>query len=99
MDYLYRADAWQALYTAVATATAALTGLLFIAFSLNLHTIVKVPMHRARAREIFGMTLSLLVLAVLMLIPNQAHRVLGSELIAVWSSSNLEDSSGLSPRS
>ena len=82
MDSLYRAEAWQALYTAVASATAALSGLLFLAFSLNLHTIVKVPMHRARAREIFGMTLSLLVLSVLMLIPEQDHRVLGSELIA-----------------
>ena len=36
MEYAYRADAWQALYTAVAGATAALTGLLFIALSLDL---------------------------------------------------------------
>jgi hypothetical protein len=76
MDYVYRADAWQALYTAVAGATAALTGLLFIALSLNLHTIIKVPTHRARA------TLSLLVLSLLMFIPEQDRRVLGSELIA-----------------
>ena len=82
MEYLYRADAWQALYTAVASATAALTGLLFIAFSLNLRTILKVPVHRARARETFGITLSLLVLSVLMLIPQQDHRMLSSELIA-----------------
>ena len=82
MEYVYRADAWQALYTAVAGATAALTGLLFIALSLNLHTIIKMPTHRARARETLGATLSLLVLSLLMLIPGQDRRVLGSELIA-----------------
>jgi len=82
MEYVYRADAWQALYTAVAGATAALTGLLFIALSLNLHTIIKVPTHRARARETLGATLSLLVLSLLMLIPEQDRRILGSELIA-----------------
>jgi hypothetical protein len=82
MDDLYRVEAWQALYTAVASVTAALSGLLFLAFSLNMQTILKVPLHRARAREIFGMTLSLLVLSLLMLIPQQDHRVLGGELIA-----------------
>lgn len=82
MEYSYQADAWQALYIAVASATAALTGLLFVALSLNLHTIIKVPMHRARAREVLGITLSLLVLSLLMLIPEQDHRALGSELIA-----------------
>jgi hypothetical protein len=82
MEYVYRADSWQALYTAVAGATAALTGLLFIALSLNLHAIIKVPTHRARARETLGATLSLLVLSLLMLIPGQDRCVLGSELIA-----------------
>ena len=82
MEYAYQADQWQALYATVAGATAALTGLLFVALSLNLRTIIKVPAHRARAREILGCTLSLLVLSLLMLIPGQDRRVLGSELIA-----------------
>lgn len=82
MEYAYRADAWQALYTAVAGSAAALTGLLFIGLSLNLRTIVKTPEHTARARETLGGLLSLLVLSILLLIPGQDRRVLGSELIA-----------------
>ena len=81
MEYAYRADAWQALYTAVAGAAAALTGLLFIALSLNLRTIVKIPMYRARARETLGGLLCLLVLSVILLIPGQERHVLGVELI------------------
>ena len=82
MQYAYQADQWQALFTTVASATAALTGLLFVALSLNLRTIIKGAALRARAREILGCTLSLLVLSLLMLIPGQNRRVLGSELIA-----------------
>ena len=81
MEYAYRADAWQALYATVGGSVATLTGLLFIGLSLNLRTIVRVPMHRARAREAFGGLLSLLVLSLLMLIPGQDRHVLGSELI------------------
>jgi modulator of FtsH protease len=81
MEYAYRAEAWQALYTAVAGSAAALTGLLFVALSLNLRAILTSPEHRARARETFGGLLSLLVLSVLLLIPGQDRRVLGVELI------------------
>jgi hypothetical protein len=82
MEYAYRADAWQAFYTAVAGSAAALTGLLFIGLSLNLRTIIKTPEHTARARETLGGLLSLLVLSVFLLIPGQDRRVLGSEFIA-----------------
>lgn len=81
MQYLYQADQWQVLFTTVAGATAALTGLLFVALSLNQRTIIKVAALRARAREILGCTLSLLIISLLMLIPGQDRRVLGSELI------------------
>ena len=50
--------------------------------TLNLRTILKTPEHTARARETLGGLLSLLVLSVLLLIPGQDRRVLGSELIA-----------------
>lgn len=81
MDYAYRADTWQVLYAAVAGSAAALTGLLFIALSLNLRTIIKTPEHTARARETFGGLLGLLVLSVLLLVPGQDRRVLGTELL------------------
>lgn len=82
LKYAYRAEAWQALYTTLAGSAATLTGLLFIALSLNLSTILTVPAHRARARETFAGLLSLLVLSILMLIPGQDRHVLGIELLA-----------------
>jgi hypothetical protein len=82
MEYAYRADAWQALYTAIAGAMAALTGLLFIALSLDLPTVIKVPAYRAQAREALSGLLFLLVLALLLLVPGQDHLLLGGELIA-----------------
>ncbi|MBV9021270.1 MAG: hypothetical protein JOZ71_11200 [Ktedonobacteraceae bacterium] len=82
MEYAYRAEAWQAMYTTVASATATLTGLLFIALSLDLSTIIKMPTYRARARETLGGLLCLLVLSIFLLIPGQDRRVLGGELIA-----------------
>jgi len=60
MEYASRVDTWQALYTAVATATAALTGLLFIALSLDLPTVIEVPEYRAGAREALSGLLFLL---------------------------------------
>jgi hypothetical protein len=67
MDYAYRADAWQALYTAIAGSAAALTGLLFIALSFNLRTILKNPASRGHAREMLGAFICLLVLSIFML--------------------------------
>src|SRR5258708_22784257 len=64
MEYVYRADTWQALYAAVAGSAAALTGLLFIGLSLNLRIIVKNSLHTARARETFGRMSSLLILFI-----------------------------------
>lgn len=81
MDYFaYQPGAWQTFYAAIAAASATLTGLLFVGMSLNLRTILKIPSYRARARETFGVLLSLLVLALFVLIPGQAPSVLGWEL-------------------
>lgn len=82
MEYAFRVDVWQALYTAVASAVAALTGLLFIGLSLNLRTIIKTPAHKARARQTFAGLLALLILSLLLLIPGQDRRLLGAELLA-----------------
>jgi hypothetical protein len=82
MDDAYRVDAWQPLYATVASATAALTGLLFVALSLNLRTIIRVPAHRARASEALGGMLSLLVLSIIMLIPGQERHFIAFELFA-----------------
>jgi hypothetical protein len=83
VEFAYRADGWQDFYTAVAGASAVLTGLLFVGLSLNLRTIIRSPAHKARAREALAQLLSLLVLAVIVLIPGQSRRILGTELIAL----------------
>jgi modulator of FtsH protease len=82
MEYAYQANAWQSLYTTVAAAAAALIGLLFVGLSLHLRAIIATPEHTARAREMFGGLLSLLVLSVLLLIPGQDRWALGGELLA-----------------
>jgi hypothetical protein len=79
----YRPDSWQALFGAVAAASAALAGLLFVGLSINLMTIVGTPEHLARARETLGQMLGLLVLSIILLIPGQNRFILGIELIVL----------------
>lgn len=77
----YQAQTWQTFYAAVAGTSATLTGLLFVALSLNLRTILRGAAHRARARETLGGLVGLLVLGLLMLIPGQSTSALGLELL------------------
>lgn len=81
MHVAYQPESWTSLYLAVASAAAALAGLLFVALSLNLAKILKKSAHRERARQAMGGFISLLVLAILILIPGQSARLLGSELV------------------
>jgi modulator of FtsH protease len=83
VEYAYRAEGWQAFFGAVAAASAALAGLLFIALSLNIRAMAKDATFLARAREAFGGFLCLLVLALVTLIPGQDRHVLGAELVAL----------------
>jgi len=82
MHAAYHAGDWQGFYAAVLAASAALEGLLFVALSVNVRAILRSPTSTARAREVLGQLLALLILAVLVLIPGQDGRVLGAELIA-----------------
>ena len=43
LEVAYRSDAWQTLFAAVASASAALTGLLFVGLSLNLRKVIGTP--------------------------------------------------------
>jgi modulator of FtsH protease len=83
LEFAYRTDAWHDFYVAVADASAALTGLLFVSLSVNLRTIIKSPAHKARAREALAQMLSLLVPAVIMLLPGQSRQILGAELVVL----------------
>ena len=71
------------MYGAVAAAAAAFAGLLFVALTVNLPRILPDAAHVARAREALGGLLSLLVMALLVLIPGQARDALGIELLCL----------------
>jgi hypothetical protein len=81
MDIAYRTEAWQVLFGAVSAASAALTGLLFVALSINLKRIIGTPEHLGRAREVLGQLLGLLVLSIILLVPGWDRPVLGAALI------------------
>lgn len=83
MAIAYEPTEWSSLFAATTSASAALTGLLFIALSLGPRAILNSPEHRGRAREALGQFLAVLVVSVAVLIPGQARLALGIELLTV----------------
>jgi hypothetical protein len=83
MTVAYEPALWTTLFGWVAGAASTLAGLLFVALTVNLPRILPNAAHVARAREALGGLLSLLVMAVLVLIPRQPDAVLGGELLCV----------------
>jgi len=79
----YDPAAWEAFFTAVIAASAGLTGLLFVAVSINLDKILKgssfLP---ARAAETLATLLLVVVSSALALVP-QSTRLLGLEILIV----------------
>jgi hypothetical protein len=79
----YDQAAWHALFTGAIGASAALTGLLFVAISINLDQILKFPQLPGRAAGTLGTLLASLSVSGFALAPGQSIRVLGWEIIAV----------------
>jgi hypothetical protein len=78
----YLASEWSGFGEAVATASAALAGLLFIAVSINLKRILEFPSLPARAGQtliLFGMPL---VIGLLLVTPAQGRIALSVQLMA-----------------
>jgi len=78
----YRLEHWHDFLVAQAAAGAALTGLVFVAISINLNRIVDHPVLVGRAAEALILLLALLVVALAALIPGQENLGLGIELLA-----------------
>ena len=77
----YDAGAWHDFFVTAGTGAAALTGLLFVALSIQLDRILGHPEHRFRARgNFFGLTL-VMVMALVVLMPTLNSRWLGVGLI------------------
>src|SRR6478752_9851559 len=75
-------DAWQNLYVTLGSSSAALIGLLFVAVSIHLGEVASNPGFRVRSYNQTLYLLTLLVEAILILVP-QPVSFLGAELIAL----------------
>jgi hypothetical protein len=76
-------ESWDTFAVIVGGAAAALLGLLFIAISIRLAAIAQSVELRSRSAETLTLFGIVLLLAVLLAIPAQPQRVLGSEVVAL----------------
>jgi hypothetical protein len=81
--HAYSPADWTGFFTALTSAAAALTGLLFVAVSINSEIILqKKSMLPARAAETLAILLFVVVSAGLALVPQSVH-VLGAEILVI----------------
>ena len=80
MTPAYAAPAWTGFATAVAAAAATLTGLLFVAVSINLQRLLQYPNLPGRAAQTLVMFSLPLVFSIFVLVPGQPAAVLAGEL-------------------
>jgi modulator of FtsH protease len=81
MATAYSSADWTDLFVASAGASAALTGLLFVAVSLNIQDILKNEGLPGRALQTLLLLLSAVVVSLVCLIPGQSATALGVELL------------------
>jgi hypothetical protein len=78
----YSPSVWHDFFVGTIGASAALTGLLFVAISINLEQILKYPQLPGRAAVTLGILVSALVVSGFALAPGQTNRALGIEIAA-----------------
>lgn len=83
MGTAYTAADWTDLFVASAGASAALTGLLFVAVSVNIKDILEYAGLPMRALQTLLLLLSAVVVSLVGLIPGQSTTALGAELLAI----------------
>ncbi len=81
MPSAYDAAQWASFGVAVAGASAALAGLLFVAVSINLDRILRFPALPRLAATTLTLFSVALFASLLVLVPGQSPRVLGTELL------------------
>jgi hypothetical protein len=79
----YDPEQWHDLFVAVAGASAALLGLLFVAVSINLERILSFEGLPERALETLLLLLGVLIVSIVGLMPGQGHVALGLELLGI----------------
>jgi len=75
---------WGDFMVAVAGAAGALAGLVFVALSINLNKIIELPGVAGRARDAVLLIASVLLGALMALIPGQTPHRLGLMYLALW---------------
>jgi hypothetical protein len=79
----YATAGWENFFVAEVGAAAALTGLLFVAVSINLSKILSLPQLPGRAGESLVILMGVLATASFGLVPGQSREVLGAEILAI----------------
>ena len=79
----YDIAAWSDFFVAETGAAAALTGLVIVAISINIGTILKYPHLPARAAESIAMLTGILILSTLGMVPGQPLSAAGAEIALV----------------
>lgn len=80
---LYRPDQWTDFFLLVGTGAVTLTGLVFVAMSLNLNAIAADATHRNRAINTLAGLALVFARCALVLMGAQNHRSIGAELFVV----------------
>ena len=83
MTELYSPDQWNNFFVLVGTGSAALTGLVFVAISVNLRDVVKDATHTYRAINMLTGFTAVFILSSFALMGHQTHQTLGLEWLIV----------------
>ena len=76
-------EAWDTFAEISGSAAAALTGLLFVAVSIRITYIARSQELRNRAAQTLSLFGTVLIISILIAIPRQAYRTLGTELVVL----------------
>ncbi len=80
---VYDPNQWRDFFTIVGGASAALTGLVFVAMSLNVRTVTQDPTHRYRAIGTLTAFVAVFMISAFGLMGNQTHVGLGAAWLII----------------
>ena len=80
---IYNPEQWNNFFVLVGTGSAALTGLVFVAMSINLKAVAKDATHRYRAINMLSGFTAVFIVSALALMGHQTNRTLGIEWLIV----------------
>jgi hypothetical protein len=80
---IYKPDLWTNFFVLVGTGSAALTGLVFVAISVNLRAVARDATHMYRAINMLSGFTAVFIISSFALMGHQTHRTLGAEWLIV----------------